>query len=79
MDLGVKLLMITNNNKDSYLSNKADLPSNFTKLSKYIMISSNSWVFNKKEKCSNDVFVQFQLKSQIATEEIINLMSFEFT
>ncbi len=27
-------LMITNNNKDSYIFNKAYLPSNFTKLSK---------------------------------------------
>jgi hypothetical protein len=72
-------LTITDDNKDSYISNKTDLPSNVTKLSKYIMISCGSWVFNKKEKSNNDVFARFCLKSQIATEEIVNCMLFKFT
>jgi hypothetical protein len=52
-------LLIINDNKDRYITNKADLPSNFAKLGKYIMISSNSWVFNKKEKGSNNVYTCF--------------------
>ncbi len=39
------------------------------------MISGGSWVFNKKEKGSNDVYVHFRLKSQISAEDIINLVS----
>jgi hypothetical protein len=53
------------------MTNKADLLSNFTKLGKCIMISNGSWVFNKKEKGSNDACTHFQLKSQIPTEEIV--------
>jgi hypothetical protein len=72
-------LEITNNNNDNYISDKAQLPSNFTKLGKWIMISGGSWVFNKKEKGSSDVYARFHLKSQIPTEEIINHVSSEFT
>ena len=43
------------------------------------MISGDSWVFNKKEKGSNDVYGRFRLKSQIITEDIINRVSFEFS
>jgi hypothetical protein len=43
------------------------------------MISGGSWVFNKKEKGSNNVYARFRLKSQVNTEEIINQVSFEFS
>jgi hypothetical protein len=43
------------------------------------MISGGSWVFNKKEKGSNDVYARFRLKSQVDTEEIVNWVSFEFS
>jgi len=46
-------LDITDDNKDNYISDKSKLPSNFTKLDKWIMISGGSWVFNKKEKGSS--------------------------
>ncbi len=72
-------LEITNNNNDNYISDKAQLPSNFTKLGKWIMISRGSWVFNKKEKGSSNVNARFHLKLQVPTEEIINHVSFEFT
>jgi hypothetical protein len=65
-------LEITNDNKENYITGKAKLPSNFTKLGKWIMISGGSWVFNKKEKGSSNVYAQFFLKSQVPTEEIIN-------
>jgi hypothetical protein len=72
-------LKITNDNKENYITDKAKLPSNFTILGKWIMISGGSWVFNKKEKGSSNVYMQFCLKSQVPTEEIINQVSFKFT
>ncbi len=65
-------ISVTNNDNASYIKSKADLPMNFTKLRRHIMISSGSWVFNKKEKGSNDVYAWLRLKSQIPTEDIIN-------
>ncbi len=65
--------------ESSYISSKEDLPTNFTKLGKHVMVSSGSWVFNKKEKGSNDVYTRSRLKSQVDTEEIINRVSFEFS
>jgi hypothetical protein len=71
---------ITNNNEArSFIKTKVDLPTKFTKLGKHIMISGGSWVFNKKEKGSNNVYARFRLKSQIPTEDIINQVSFEFS
>ncbi len=55
-------LEITDNNEENYITNKAKLPSNFTILGKWIMSSGGSWIFNKKEKGSSDVYVQFCLK-----------------
>jgi len=48
-------LDITDDNEDNYITDKSKLPSNFTKLGKWIMISGGSWVFNKKEKGSSDI------------------------
>jgi hypothetical protein len=72
-------IAITDNDCVSYISNKADLPTNFTKLGKHIMISGGSWVFNKKERGNNNVYACFRLKSQIPTKEIINRVSFKFS
>jgi hypothetical protein len=44
----IPLLRITGNDKDSYISNKSNLPSNFTKLSKYIII--RSWQLGVQQK-----------------------------
>ncbi len=63
---------ITNNNEASFIKTKADLPTNFTKLGKHIMINGGSWVFNKKDKGNNNVYAHFRLKSQIPTEDIIS-------
>jgi hypothetical protein len=54
-------LEITDNNNDNYISEKAKLPSNFTKLGKWIMISGGSWVSNRKEKGSSNVYARFRL------------------
>ncbi len=71
-------IAITDDENTSYISNKANLPTNFTKLGKYIMISGRNWSFNKKERGNNDVYALFRLKSQIPTKDIINQVSFEF-
>jgi hypothetical protein len=70
---------ITDDNAAHFIKSKTEIPSNFTKLGKHIMISSGSWVFNKKEKGSNNVYGRFRLKSQIPTEDIINRVSFKFS
>ncbi len=70
---------INDNNDKHFIKTKTDIPSNFTKLEKHIMISGGSWVFNKKEKGSNNVYGRFRLKSQIPTEDMISCVSFEFS
>ncbi len=67
----IATILITDD-ESHYISSKADLPTNFTKLGQRLMISGGSWVFNKKEKGSNNVYARFRLKSQVNTEEIIN-------
>ncbi len=74
----IATILITKD-KSSYISKKADLPTNFTKLGQHVMISGGSWVFNKKERGSNDVYARFKLKSQVDTEKIINRVSFKFS
>jgi hypothetical protein len=73
----IATILITDD-KSHYISSKADLPTNFTKLGQHVMISGGSWVFNEKEKGSNNVYARFRLKSQVDTEEIINHVFFEF-
>jgi hypothetical protein len=70
---------ITDKDATSFIKTKNDLPTNFTKLGKHIMISGGSWVFNKKEKGNSDVYGRFRLKLQILTEDIINRVLFEFS
>ncbi len=72
-------IAITDDDRASYISNKANLPMNFTKLGKHVMISGGGLVFNKKERGNNDVYARFWLKSLIPTKEIINRVSFEFS
>ncbi len=72
-------IAITNNDGASYILDKADLPTNFTKLGKHKMISGGSWVFNKKERGNNNVYGCFRLKLQIPTKEIINRVSFKLS
>jgi hypothetical protein len=54
---------ITDDHEASFIKTKADLPTNFTKLGKHIMISGGSWVFNKKEKGTNNIYARFRLKN----------------
>jgi hypothetical protein len=74
----IATILITNN-ESHYISSKMDLPTNFTNLCQYAMISGSSWVFNKKDKGGNDAYARFWLKSQVNTEEIVNQVLFEFS
>jgi hypothetical protein len=47
---------ITDDEEAHFLRSKSDIPSNFAKLGKHIMISGGSWVFTKKKKGSNNVY-----------------------
>jgi len=47
---------INDDDDKHFIKTKMDIPSNFTKLGKHIMISGGSWVFTKKEKGNNDVY-----------------------
>jgi hypothetical protein len=68
---GIAPIKITDNREDSYITDKANLPTNFTKLGKWIMISRGSWVFSKKEQGKNNVHALFHQKSQVAANDII--------
>jgi hypothetical protein len=74
----IATILITND-ESCYISSKADLPTNFTKLGQHVMICRGSWAFNKKEKGNNNVYTRFRLKSQVEIEEIINRVPFEFS
>jgi hypothetical protein len=50
---------VTNDNEACIIRTKADLPTNFTKLGKHIMISGTRWVFNKKDKGNNNIYARF--------------------
>ncbi len=69
---------IYDDSKDNFIVDRSGLPDNFTKLGKWLMISRESWVFEKKEKGNSKVFARFCLKSQEKADEIINRVSFEF-
>jgi hypothetical protein len=44
---------IMDDNEENYITDKAKLPSNFTKLERWIMISGGSWALKKKGKGRN--------------------------
>ncbi len=57
---------------------KASIPPNFTKLSKWVMLSGRSWVFNKKDRGSSNVYTRFRLKSTVPVEDMVTQVSFKF-
>ena len=78
MSMRTQRLPLYDDDIANYITDRASLPDNFTKLGKWLMISGGSWVFDKKEKGSSNVYARFRLKSQDTAEEIINRVSFEF-
>ncbi len=72
-------IAISNDNPEDMILDKANIPSNYTKLSRWVMLSGGSWVFNKKDRGkSNDIYARFHLKSQVPAEDMASRVSFEF-
>ena len=61
------------------ITDKASIPHNFTKLSKWVMLSGGSWVFNKKDRGSSDIYARFRLKSTVPVEDMVTRVSFNFS
>ncbi len=58
-------IVISNDCQEDMITDKASIPPNFTKLSKWVMLSGGSWVFNKKDRGSSDVYARFRLKATV--------------
>jgi hypothetical protein len=71
-------IVISNNCHEDMIMDKASIPPNFTKLSKWVMLSGGSWVFNKKDRGSSDIYARFRLKSTVPVEDMVTRVSFEF-
>jgi hypothetical protein len=72
-------IAIMNDLQEDMITDKATIPTNFTKLGKWVMLSGGSWVFNKKDKGSNNVYARFRLKSTVPAEDMVTRISFEFS
>ncbi len=71
-------IVISNDCQEDMITDKASIPPNFTKLSKWVMLSGGSWVFNKKDRGSSNIYARFHLKSTVPVEDMITRVSFEF-
>ncbi len=69
---------IYDDDKANYITDRSNLPDNFTKLGKWLMISGGSWVFDRKEKGNGKVYARFCLKSQDMAKKIVDRVSFKF-
>ncbi len=69
-------IKITNDKKEDMLTNKMDIPDNYTKLGKWLLLSGGSWVFNK---ANSDAYSPFRIKSTVPVEEMLTRVSFEFS
>jgi hypothetical protein len=72
-------IAISNNLQEDMITDKVTIPTNFTKLGKWVMLSGRSWVFNKKDKGSDNVYARFHLKSTVPAEDMVTRISFEFS
>jgi hypothetical protein len=71
-------IAILNDLAEDMIMDKTNIPSNYTKLSKWVMLSGGSWVFNKKERGSNNIYARFCLRSRVPVEDMVTRISFEF-
>jgi hypothetical protein len=72
-------IAVANDLQEDMIMDKASIPTNFTKLGKWVMLSGRSWVFNKKDKGSNNVYARFCLKSTVPVEDMVTRISFKFS
>jgi hypothetical protein len=66
-------IKIMNDKPEDMITDKANIPTNFTKLSRWLMLSGGSWVFNK---ANNDVYACFRIKSTVPIDEMVTQVSF---
>jgi hypothetical protein len=66
---------IMNNKAKDIITNRPKIPTNFTKLGKWLSMSGGSWVFNKKE---SNVYAHLRLKLTIPADEMVMRVSFKF-
>ncbi len=71
-------IAISNDLQEDMITDKASIPTNFTKLGKWVMLSSGSWVFNKKDKGSSDIYARFCIKLTVPLEDMVMRISFKF-
>jgi hypothetical protein len=71
-------IAILNDLQEVMITDKATILTNFTKLGKWVMLSGGSWVFNKKDKGSNNVYAKFRLKLTVPAEDMVTRISFKF-
>ncbi len=69
-------IKITNDKAEDLITDKSNIPSNFTKLGTWLMMSGGSWVFNK---ANNNVYACFHLKSTVPIEDMATQVSFKFS
>jgi hypothetical protein len=67
---------ITNEKAKDLITDKSDIPSNFTKLGKWLMMSGDSWVFNK---ANSNVYARFCLTSTVPVKDMVTWVSFKFS
>jgi hypothetical protein len=61
-------IKITNDKAEDLITDKSNIPSNFTKLGKWLMMSRGSWVF---DKANNNIYACFCLKSTVLVEDMV--------
>ncbi len=64
-------IKITNDKTEDLITDKLNIPSNFTKLGKWLMMSGGSWVFNKE---NSNVYTCFCLKSTVLVKDMVGLL-----
>ncbi len=68
-------IKIRNDKAEDLITDKSNIPSTFTKLGKWLMISEGRWVFNK---ANSNVYICFHLNSTVPVKDMATWVSFEF-
>jgi hypothetical protein len=69
-------IKIMNDKPEDMITDIANIPTNFTKLSRWLMLSGGSWVFNKAK---NNVYARFRIKLTVPVNEMVTRVSFKFS
>jgi hypothetical protein len=72
-------IAISNNLPEDMITDKSSIPTNFAKLSRWVMLSGRSWVFNKKDRGNNNIYASFHLKSRVPVEDMVTRILFKFS